>query len=116
MAVVAAALASPFGLVVLALGAAAGAAAYVAANWDELKERFPILETGLNKLKAVFSAVWDGIKDVMEANAIIIGGVIDTISGLLTGDLTLAVEGMKQVRSEERRVGKEWRDRWAQCK
>jgi len=43
-----AALASPIGLVVFGLGAVAGVAAAVAANWDTLKERFPILERAAN--------------------------------------------------------------------
>jgi len=39
-----AAMASPIGLAVLAFGAVAGAAAYVATQWDKLKDRFPVLE------------------------------------------------------------------------
>lgn len=43
-----AAIASPIGIVIVGLAAAAGAAAYVAANWDALRERFPILDKAAN--------------------------------------------------------------------
>lgn len=45
-----AALASPIGLVVLGLGVAAGAAVYLAANWDGLRQRFPALTGGFEAL------------------------------------------------------------------
>lgn len=89
-----AALASPIGLAVLAFGAVVGVAAAVAANWDKLVEKFPILETGLNMLKSVFSSVWEGIKGIVNGATQVIDGAIKLIVGVLTNDLKLAISGL----------------------
>lgn len=54
------ALASPMGLVIFGLGAVGSAAAYVVANWDDLKSRFPILEKAAG-LGAVLRDAWSNL-------------------------------------------------------
>jgi ABC-type multidrug transport system fused ATPase/permease subunit len=89
-----AALASPIGLAVMAFGAVVGAAAAVAANWDDLTDKFPILEVGMQTVARVFDAAWAGIRDTMVGVANIAKSSVDVIVGLLTGNLSRVVEGL----------------------
>lgn len=54
---------SPVGALVFALGAAAGAAAYVAIKWDDLKKRFPILER-MAAFGAKIKEKWDNLPSI----------------------------------------------------
>lgn len=62
-----AALASPIGLVVAGLSALAAGAAYVYLKWDELVERFPILQTALDAFKERVASIVDGLKGMFGA-------------------------------------------------
>lgn len=90
-----AALASPIGLAIFALGAVAGAAIYVATQWDEIKERFPGLADGMERVGNVFKETWEFIETLVVGAKDIVNGALDAIVGLLTGDLKGALEGLK---------------------
>ncbi|MBO9437338.1 hypothetical protein J7354_01565 [Sulfitobacter sp. R18_2] len=92
-----AALASPIGLVVLAFGAVVGVAAAVAANWDTLVEKYPLLQVAVDRLTEAFDIWWKGVKKNFEGVLKITKGAVKTIVALFDGDLTTAIDGMKQV-------------------
>jgi len=89
------ALVSPVGLVVGGLTAAAGAAAYVVTNWDDLAERFPILEAASTRVGGALSVLWDGAKASFEAAGTIITGVVSDIVAIFNGDLIGAFDGFR---------------------
>ena len=59
-----AAIASPIGLVVLGLGAVAGAAVYVASRWEELVEKLPKLGPIAERVGAAIRGAWDRLGEL----------------------------------------------------
>lgn len=90
-----AALASPIGLVVLAFGAAAGAVAYVATQWDGLVAKYPGLQTALDTVGSVAKRAWEIFSITGKAAFEIAKEYIVYFSALMNGDFKGAIEAAK---------------------
>lgn len=87
-----AALVSPIGAVVLGLGAVAGVALAVAANWDTLTARFPVLETAATRTGGALRVAWDGVKERVGGAIESIGAGAQGVADLFNGDLKSALD------------------------
>ncbi|WP_417255364.1 phage tail length tape measure family protein [Celeribacter halophilus] len=82
------ALISPIGLAVAGIGALVGAGAYLVTHWDELSERFPVLQQVADAARAAFEAFTPVIDFFREQFSL----AVETVSALISGDWAAAWE------------------------
>lgn len=82
------ALISPIGLVVVGIGSLVGAGAYLVTHWDELSERFPVLQQVADAARTAFEAFTPVIDFFREQFSL----AVDTVTALISGDWAAAWE------------------------
>ncbi|WP_226550855.1 phage tail length tape measure family protein [Celeribacter naphthalenivorans] len=87
------ALLSPIGLAVVGIGALVGAGTYLVVKWDELSERFPVLQQVADGARLAFEALTPVVEFFMEQFSL----VVETVSALISGDWAAAWDAGGQV-------------------